>query len=71
MMLQYSRTSWRAWWKANLSARGLKVFKQSEMGWEAPGTVHVVSRNASKIEQAKLLVFFVGEEGKALTVTLC
>ena len=54
-----------------MSARGLKVFKQSEMGWEAPGTVHVVSRNASKIEQAKLLVFFVGEEGKALTVTLC
>jgi hypothetical protein len=35
----------------------LKVFKQSEMWWEAPETVHVFSRNASRTERAKLLVF--------------
>jgi quercetin dioxygenase-like cupin family protein len=41
----------------------LKTFKQGEMWWEPPGTAHVVSRNASKKERAKLLVFSVGEQG--------
>jgi quercetin dioxygenase-like cupin family protein len=56
--------------ESQLEGEELKVFKQSEMEWEVPGTVHVVSRNASKTERAKPLVFFVGEEGKAHTVPL-
>jgi quercetin dioxygenase-like cupin family protein len=43
----------------------LKVYKQGEAWYESPGTVHVVARNASKTERAKLLVFYLGEEGKA------
>jgi quercetin dioxygenase-like cupin family protein len=56
--------------ESQLEGKESKIFKQSEMEWEVPGTVHVVSRNASKTERAKLLVFFVGEEGKAHTVPL-
>lgn len=38
--------------------------------WEAPGTVHNVARNASATERARLLVVFIGEDGKAATVPL-
>ncbi len=38
--------------------------------WEAPGTVHNVARNASKTERARLLVVYIGEEGKTATVPL-
>lgn len=38
--------------------------------WEAPGTVHSVARNASKTERARLLVIYIGEEGKKATVPL-
>jgi len=44
-----------------------KIFKPGEMWYEAPGTVHLVSRNASPTKPAKLLVFTVQEEGKAAT----
>ena len=44
-----------------------KIFKPGEMWYEAPGTVHLVSRNASQAKPAKLLVFTVQEEGKAAT----
>lgn len=44
----------------------LKIFKAGEMWWEPPGTTHVVSRNPSKTEPATLLVFYVGEKGKAV-----
>jgi quercetin dioxygenase-like cupin family protein len=47
-----------------------KVYKQGEAWYEPPGTVHVVARNASKTERAKLLVFYVGEEGKAPTTVI-
>jgi quercetin dioxygenase-like cupin family protein len=43
----------------------LTVYKQGEAWYEPPGTVHVVARNASKTERAKILVFYLGEEGKA------
>jgi quercetin dioxygenase-like cupin family protein len=48
----------------------LKVYKQGEAWYEPPGTVHVVARNASKTERAKLLVFYLGEEGKAPTTVI-
>ena len=44
--------------------------KQGESWWEAPGTIHNVARNASKTERARLLVVYIGEEGKVVTVPL-
>ena len=44
--------------------------KAGDSWWEAPGTVHNVARNASKTERARLLVVYIGEEGKTATVPL-
>jgi quercetin dioxygenase-like cupin family protein len=44
--------------------------KPGESWWEAPGTVHDVARNSSKTERARLLVVYIGEEGKTPTVPL-
>jgi quercetin dioxygenase-like cupin family protein len=41
-----------------------KTFKAGEFWYEAPGTVHSVSRNASKTEPAKLLVWSLVDEGR-------
>ncbi|HEY1600737.1 MAG TPA: cupin domain-containing protein [Pirellulales bacterium] len=53
--------------ESQLAGEELKTFSAGEMWYESPGTVHLVSRNASKEKPAKLLVFFVQEEGKAPT----
>ncbi|HET9275351.1 MAG TPA: cupin domain-containing protein [Gemmatimonadales bacterium] len=42
--------------------------KEGESWWEAPGTVHDVARNPSTSARARLLVVYIGEEGKAATV---
>jgi len=47
-----------------------QVHKTGDSWWEAPGTVHDVARNASKTARARLLVVYIGEEGKAATVPL-
>jgi quercetin dioxygenase-like cupin family protein len=44
--------------------------KQGESWWEAPGTVHNVARNPNKAERARLLIVYIGEEGKTPTVPL-
>jgi len=44
--------------------------KAGDSWWEAPGTVHDVARNASRTERARLLVVYIGEEGKTATVPL-
>lgn len=44
--------------------------KQGDSWWEAPGTVHDVARNASTTARARLLVVYIGEEGKTATVPL-
>jgi quercetin dioxygenase-like cupin family protein len=44
--------------------------KPGESWWEAPGTVHDVARNSSRTERARLLVVYIGEEGKTSTVPL-
>lgn len=44
--------------------------KLGDSWWEAPGTVHNVARNASKTEHARLLIVYIGEEGKKATVPL-
>jgi len=46
------------------------VHKAGDSWWEAPGTVHDVARNASKTARARLLVVYIGEEGKTATVPL-
>ena len=44
--------------------------RRGDSWWEAPGTVHNVIRNLSGTERARLLVVYIGEEGKAATVPL-
>jgi quercetin dioxygenase-like cupin family protein len=44
--------------------------KTGESWWEAPGTVHDAARNASKTARARLLIVYIGEEGKTPTVPL-
>jgi quercetin dioxygenase-like cupin family protein len=53
--------------ESQLAGEDLKLFRAGEMWYEPPGTTHLVSRNASQEKSAKLLVFFVQEEGKAAT----
>jgi quercetin dioxygenase-like cupin family protein len=45
-----------------------RVYRAGESLYETPGSIHRVSRNASKTEPAKLLaVFVVDTEDKKLT----
>ncbi len=53
--------------ESQLEGEELKTFHKGEMWYEPPGTIHVVSRNASTTKPARLLVFLVQEEGKAAT----
>lgn len=47
-----------------------EVHQQGESWWEAPGTVHDLARNPSTTGRARLLVVYIGEEGKPTTVPL-
>jgi quercetin dioxygenase-like cupin family protein len=47
-----------------------QVHQQGESWWEAPGTVHDLARNPSTTARARLLVVYIGEEGKPPTVPL-
>ncbi|HWX42924.1 MAG TPA: cupin domain-containing protein [Blastocatellia bacterium] len=53
--------------ESQLDGQEIKTYKKGDTWYEPPGTIHAVSRNASRTEPAKLLVFAVGEEGKATT----
>jgi quercetin dioxygenase-like cupin family protein len=53
--------------ESQLAGEDLKLFRSGEMWYEPPGTVHLVSRNASQEKPAKLLVFYVQEEGMVAT----
>lgn len=53
--------------ESQLAGEELKKFGVGQMWYEPPGTIHAVSRNASQAKPAKILVFFVQEEGKAAT----
>ena len=46
------------------------TYKEGDSWWEAPGTVHDVARNASTTARARLLVVYIGEEGKPATVPM-
>lgn len=45
-----------------------QTHKVGEAWWEPPGTVHNVARNTSTTTRARLLIVYIGEDGKALTV---
>ncbi|GLO52712.1 hypothetical protein PPUN110474_41130 [Pseudomonas putida] len=45
-----------------------KTYKAGEYWYEAPGTVHSVSRNASQKRSAKLLVWSLVDEGSEVTL---
>ena len=48
-----------------------KVYRPGESFYETPGSLHSVSRNASKTEPAKLLAVFVVDSGdKQLTTSI-
>ncbi|MDD0977691.1 cupin domain-containing protein [Pseudomonas fontis] len=44
-----------------------KTFKKGEYWYEAPGTVHLMSRNASNTQPARLLVWGLVDEPQPLT----
>lgn len=44
-----------------------KTYKAGEFWYEAPGTLHSVSRNASSSAPAKLLVWSLVEQGRSVT----
>lgn len=46
------------------------TYTKGQSWYESPKTPHVVSRNASKTEPAKLLVFFLSQEGEALVIPI-
>jgi quercetin dioxygenase-like cupin family protein len=46
----------------------VKVYKAGESFFEAPGSSHLVSENASTTEPASLLAVFVADEGATLTM---
>jgi quercetin dioxygenase-like cupin family protein len=56
--------------ESQLDGQEIKTYKKGDTWYEPPGTIHAVSRNASSTQPAKLLVFAVGEEGKATTTFL-
>ena len=44
-----------------------RVYRAGESWYESPGSIHRVSRNASKTKPAKLLAIFIGTPGEELT----
>jgi len=48
----------------------IQIHKAGDSWWEDPGTIHDTARNASKTARARLLVVYIGEEGKAATVPI-
>ena len=48
----------------------IATHKAGDSWWEAPGTVHDVARNASPTAPARLLIVYIGEEGKTPSVPI-
>ena len=51
-----------------ISGQAEKTYKAGEMFYEAPGSTHEVSRNASATEPAKLLALIFAKKGETLTM---
>lgn len=51
----------------NSATGGERVYRTGETFFEPPGSVHLVSANASPTEPASLLAIFVADDGAVLT----
>ena len=56
--------------KSQLQGGPLETFTPGQTFFEPPGSVHMVSANASTTEEAELLAIFVADEGAQLTTFL-
>ena len=56
--------------KSQLQGGPVETFTVGQTFFEAPGSVHMVSANASNTEEAELLAIFVADEGAQLTTFL-
>ncbi len=56
--------------KSQLEGSPLETFTPGQTFFEPPGSVHMVSANASATEEAELLAIFVADEGAQLTTFL-
>ncbi len=63
-------TCWRARLCHNSETARLTPFTQGQMWSELPNERHMVSKNASTTQPAKLLVFFIVPHGAKLTTLL-
>src|SRR5215211_8265712 len=48
----------------------LQIHEVGDSWWEPPGTVHTIARNASPVARARLLVVYIGEQGRTQTVPI-
>jgi len=56
--------------KSQLQGGPLETFTPGQTFFEPPGSVHMVSANASTTEESELLAIFVADEGAQLTTFL-
>ncbi len=56
--------------KSQLQGGPVEIFMPGQTFFEPPGSVHMVSANASTTEEAELLAIFVADEGAQLTTML-
>ena len=56
--------------KSQLQGGPVETFTPGQTFFEPPGSVHMVSANASATEEAELLAIFVADEGAQLTTFL-
>jgi len=56
--------------KSQLQGGPVETFMPGQTFFEPPGSVHMVSANASTTEEAELLAIFVADEGAQLTTML-
>ena len=65
---QCSPTFWRERSSTQLEGEQPITYAKGQSWYESPKKPHVVSRNASVTEPAKLLVLLLSQEGEALKV---
>ena len=56
--------------RSQLGGGPVETFKVGQSFFEAPGSTHIVSANASATEPAELIAVFVADEGAQLTTLL-
>lgn len=51
----------------NSATGAVQIFRAGESFFEPPGSIHLISENASRTEPASLLAIFIAEDGATLT----